>query len=282
MGKKLLEAARSGDLTGLRKIAENKGSLMDKGLGMLRSKPPLNSSDIRGKTALIYAATFGHRTIVEYLLSKPPKDVDVNAVDDTKKTALHHAVKRRGYAQSEIVDLLLQKRALLEAQDHNGCTPLMFAVANGDEAVTRGLLKALANVNAKDVEGNGPLDYAVNFGQSLMAQLLRDAGAEAAEHSATEEEGEGDDDEDEQSAEPETAHPFSGHTSPANRESPQAATSATAAADIVEDEDDDVESVELAARAAAAASTPAKKSKKKKSVKHGEDAGDFNPPPREG
>ena len=34
-----------------------------------------------------------------------------------------------------------------EARDHNGCTALMFAVANGNEAVTRRLILAQANVN---------------------------------------------------------------------------------------------------------------------------------------
>jgi len=32
--------------------------------------------------------------VVEYLLSKS-KDIEVNAVDDTDKTALHHAARRQ-------------------------------------------------------------------------------------------------------------------------------------------------------------------------------------------
>merc|ERR1739848_614525 len=107
-----------------------------------------------------------------------PKDVDVNTTDDTQKSALHHVAKRRGYGQAEIAQLLLEKMARIEATDQNGCTPLMFSVANGDDAVCRTLIKHLADVNAKDVEGNGPLDYAKNFSQSVIGQLLRDAGAE--------------------------------------------------------------------------------------------------------
>merc|ERR1712060_694955 len=97
----------------------------------------------------------------------------------------------------------------MEAADHNNCTPLMFAVANGDEAVVRRLVKSGANVNAKDRESNGPLDYAINFGQTVMAKLLRDAGAEARQPSDPSD-GEGAYSEDEeQEVEPETDQPAS-------------------------------------------------------------------------
>merc|ERR1712151_1241438 len=100
------------------------------------ARPNLNCSDIRGKTPLIYAAAFGHKEVVEFLVQYP--EVDVNAMDDTQKSAMHHASKRarknrdtpNDSVQAEIVELLIKQKAYLEARDHNGCTALMFAVAN--------------------------------------------------------------------------------------------------------------------------------------------------------
>mmetsp|Transcript_91797 Transcript_91797/g.259194 ORF Transcript_91797/g.259194 Transcript_91797/m.259194 type:complete len:1206 (+) Transcript_91797:117-3734(+) len=177
--KIILEAARSGDLEAIVKIVEGKASMMSR----FSSRPNLNCSDIRGKTPLIYAAAFGNKEVVEYLLSKT--EVDINAMDDTQKSAMHHALKRArrrreityDMVQAEIVDMLIRAKGYLEARDHNGCTALMFAVANGDETVMQTLLLANANVNVKDFEGHTPLDYATNFGHTSLVKILRAAGA---------------------------------------------------------------------------------------------------------
>jgi len=176
--KSLLESARSGDLESIKKMVEGGSGIMSK----FATRPSLNSNDIRGKTALIYASAFGNKDIVEYLVSK--SEIDVNILDDTQKSALHHASKRTrrrrgelGDTQAEIVNLLLHAGAYIEGRDHNGCTALMFAVANGDDTVTRALLDARANVNVKDFEGHTPLDYTRNFGHDNLTKLLRSFGA---------------------------------------------------------------------------------------------------------
>eukprot|EP00929_Paragymnodinium_shiwhaense_P115933 TRINITY_DN8509_c0_g4_i1.p1 TRINITY_DN8509_c0_g4~~TRINITY_DN8509_c0_g4_i1.p1 ORF type:complete len:1229 (+),score=336.65 TRINITY_DN8509_c0_g4_i1:129-3689(+) len=176
--KQILEASRSGELDTISKIVEGRVSMMSR----FQSRPNLNCSDIRGKTPLIYAAAFGNKQVVEYLLSK--SEVEVNAMDDTQKSAMHHASKRArkcrdgsDMVQAEIVAMLIKSKSYLEARDHNGCTALMFAVANGDDAVTNTLLAANANVNVKDFEGHTPLDYATNFGHTDLVQVLRTHGA---------------------------------------------------------------------------------------------------------
>eukprot|EP00927_Polykrikos_kofoidii_P084751 TRINITY_DN9024_c0_g1_i1.p1 TRINITY_DN9024_c0_g1~~TRINITY_DN9024_c0_g1_i1.p1 ORF type:complete len:1293 (+),score=335.19 TRINITY_DN9024_c0_g1_i1:146-3880(+) len=182
--KQVLEASRSGNLDAIKKIIDGRGSVISK----FQTKPNLDCSDIRGKTPLIYAAAFGNRHVVEYLLIK---QVDVNQSDDTQKSAMHHASKQgkrlreessgNDFAQADIVNLLIQAKAFVEARDHNGCTALMFAVANGSEAVVRSLIAAYANVNVKDFEGQTPMNYALTFGHSNLAQLLKDAGARCLE-----------------------------------------------------------------------------------------------------
>lgn len=178
--KALLEAGRSGHLDQVRSICEATDGLRARDDGRLN----LNASDIRGRTTLIYAAAFGNVEVVEYLLAQ--KDVDVNAIDDTQKSALHHASKKARTSpeetrQSEIIRCLVGASAYVEARDHNGCTALMFAVANGDDVATSILLDANANVNLKDYEGHSPLEYAVNFNHTDVAQLLRSHGAEENE-----------------------------------------------------------------------------------------------------
>lgn len=101
-------------------------------------------------------------------------------MDDTDKTALHHAARRSSTddeSQADIISSLLNAKAYIEARDHNGCTALMFAVANGNEAITRRLILAQANVNNFDYENHSCLNYATQFNQTKLVTLLKKAGA---------------------------------------------------------------------------------------------------------
>jgi len=141
------------------------------------TRPNLNASDIRGKTGLMYAAAFGNKDCVEYLVGKRP-ELDVNALDDTQKTALHHACKRsrrhrsdsNGDAQGQVVGILLDAGVALESRDHNGSTPLMLAAANGDEAVCKRLLEAKAEVNSTDFGGDSVMEYAKRYAQTAICR----------------------------------------------------------------------------------------------------------------
>merc|ERR1711870_147360 len=75
--------------------------------------------------------------------------------------------------------------------DHNGCTPLMFTVANGDIEVAQVMLEARSNINAKDFEGHTPLDYASHFGHAELMRIIRDLGGEGMEEDDGEEEDDG-------------------------------------------------------------------------------------------
>merc|ERR1711933_697393 len=90
--KGLLESACKGDLNALRKIAEGSTSMVSRLMSdsSRPDRPDLNCCDVRGMTALMYAATFSNKDIVEYLLGKT-EEVHVNALDLTQKSALHHA-----------------------------------------------------------------------------------------------------------------------------------------------------------------------------------------------
>jgi ankyrin repeat protein len=167
--KALLEAARAGDVDAFAKVASASGLLRSK-------KVDINGRDVRGKTALIYAAAFGHFAIVEWLLSQ--SSIQVNIVDDTHRSALHHVAKMAHYGQSpDIAEALLKAGAVSDLRDHIGCTPLMFAAANGAEDMAAILLDAGAAINMTDTEGYTAIDYAKSLNQDYMVQFLRERGA---------------------------------------------------------------------------------------------------------
>lgn len=69
-------------------------------------------------------------------------------------------------------------RGSMDASDENGVTPLMLAAKEGNDWAVKMLLKAGADVNARDKEGWTALMYAVRYQNSSdIVSLLRDGGA---------------------------------------------------------------------------------------------------------
>jgi hypothetical protein len=171
--KAFLEAARGGDLEVLKKASSSGGIISSK-------KIDVNCCDVRGKTPLIYACAFGNLSVVEWLVAKP--DINVNAVDDTQRSPLHHSAKMAHFGSApDIAKTLLNAGAIVNARDHIGSTPLMFAAANGAEDMATSLLDARATVNASDFEGCTPIEYAKSLMQDSMVALLREHGAQEDE-----------------------------------------------------------------------------------------------------
>ena len=82
----------------------------------------VNAKDKKGRTPLHYAATHGHKKIVELLIAN---GVDVNAKDDRDATPLHGAAS---VGHKEIAELLVAKGADVNAKvvsgPKQGLTPL--------------------------------------------------------------------------------------------------------------------------------------------------------------
>ncbi|CAJ1392522.1 unnamed protein product [Effrenium voratum] len=185
----LLASARSGDFSKFQEIAEAQIQMQDSDdlsptsptspASPARRRDNLDCCDARGRTPLMYASAFGNLSIVEYLLKKG--EVYVNAMDDTQKTALHHAAK---HCQAEIMQQLLGAGAMSEARDHNGCTALMFAAGTGDAEGLQVLLDKQANPNALDYQGNSALTYAQDFNHMKVVEKLIAAGAVDLEEDA--------------------------------------------------------------------------------------------------
>ena len=73
-------------------------------------------------------------------------------IDDNNATALTH-----GSHDKEIVKLLIQYNADVNAKRNDGYTALILAVKRKKEDIIEILLQNNANVNAKDEEGRTPL-----------------------------------------------------------------------------------------------------------------------------
>ena len=132
---------------------------------------------------------------------------NVNLIDDSGKSLLHHAVETR---RLKAVNWLIDEKVDLDIQDKEGNTALICAIKEGESAIARELIFKKADVNLKNkqgatalmwaafggniavmtrlIENNADLDMVASFGTALMcaieanqteaAYLLLDAGAD--------------------------------------------------------------------------------------------------------
>ena len=121
-----------------------------------------------GLTCLQEAAHNGHTEIVRYLVGL--KEVDVNAAENKKGTSLHLAAGRKF---PDVVQVLIDAGADIEAKNKKGRTPLHLASVGGDNLATvQMLVKAGANVSEVDGEGNRCLSIACPFGRTETVRYL--------------------------------------------------------------------------------------------------------------
>lgn len=146
-----------------------------------------------GDTVLMYAAESGSLDLVKLVLDK---GVDVNAKDTTGNTALRYAVGTKlgdlnddmhVYYEStgqsvdpEIVKLLIEKGADVNAENDLGQTVLMGAAKGRHPEVLRILVDKGAEVNLKDKEGHTALMHAARRGTLSGVKLLVERGADVS------------------------------------------------------------------------------------------------------
>ncbi|KAI9777862.1 MAG: hypothetical protein M1839_008539 [Geoglossum umbratile] len=159
-----------------------------------------DTPDSRGRTPLIEASNQGFDAMVELLIRG---NAAVGAKDNDGQTSLHHAVKNQHIGVIELL-LLCDERPLFE-QDLAGQTPLSIAMEQGYKeiikilnfydvddnggayallgATTAGnnrlsrLLRAGAQPDSKDKDGQTPLLWAAQKGHEADVKLLLEKGA---------------------------------------------------------------------------------------------------------
>lgn len=129
-----------------------------------------------GGTALHVASKHGHSEIVLLLLDHAAK-VDAQCGDSI--TPLHIAA-REGH--TKVAEVLLARGATVDAQDRYKRTPLHTAASEGHAGVAEVLLSRGADVNARDEDKRTPLHGAADRGYPEVIEVLCSYGAEVNAH----------------------------------------------------------------------------------------------------
>lgn len=126
------------------------------------TKHDLNQGDDHGFSPLHWACFAGRTNIVDMLLNVGAR---INATNMGDDTALHLAAS---HGHLECVNLLLKNKADVNALNEHGNTPLHYACFWGYQEIAELLLNHGAQANVANVEGDSPID---KCHKSLVARL---------------------------------------------------------------------------------------------------------------
>ncbi|MCE3255814.1 MAG: serine/threonine-protein phosphatase 6 regulatory ankyrin repeat subunit B-like [Rickettsiaceae bacterium] len=124
----------------------------------------------QGRAVLSYASASGNVEAVKaFLKSEIINSIDLNEPDNFGGTALHRAIIE---GHENIADLLIKAGANVDIENENGQTPLQLAATWGRTEVVRALLKFEAGINHKNKDGCTALHLAVEARQIEIVDLL--------------------------------------------------------------------------------------------------------------
>lgn len=116
------------------------------------------------ESPLMLAAIKGQMDLVKQLIAR---DADINKPG---WTALHYAASS---GQVEIMKLLLEKHAFIDAQSPNGTTPLMMAAMYGSPESVRLLLDEGADASMKNQQNMSAIDFAAQGRRPDAIEMLK-------------------------------------------------------------------------------------------------------------
>lgn len=132
-----------------------------------------NAVPSKPSSELVTASQRGDVARVRELLAAGGNANDVDP--DTGRSALHFAAREN---RAEVVAVLLDSKADINATDRTGKTPLTMAAENSAVDATKLLIARGADLNKRDQIGGTPLTWACGLGSAPTVKLLIDAGAD--------------------------------------------------------------------------------------------------------
>ena len=131
--------------------ALNVGALTSAEILARHPKINVNVRNAHGESALMLACLKGHVTLAKLLISR---QADVN---HPGWTPLHYAATG---GHVELIQILLEESAYIDAESPNGTTPLMMAARYGSAKATQLLIDEGADLEIKNQLGLTALDFA--------------------------------------------------------------------------------------------------------------------------
>lgn len=126
----------------------------------------VNFASRQNETPLMMACIKGHLDIARELIKR---GADVNREG---WTPLHYAASADMPKTLDIIKLLLEESAYIDAASPNGSTPLMMAAQYSSEAVVRLLLEEGADITLRNQRNMTAADFARLVDRQYMVELL--------------------------------------------------------------------------------------------------------------
>ncbi|XP_071199011.1 DNA-binding protein RFXANK isoform X1 [Salvelinus alpinus] len=155
------------DILSIHQLAAQ-GEVLQVATHLSKDSSLLNHQDERGLTPLMWAAAFGEKAMVDFLLEN---GADPSTIAWERESALTLA-SSGGYAV--IVKRLLEHGVDINAYDWNGGTPLLYAVRGNHVRCAEALLDKGADMNIEADSGYSPMALAVALGHKQVQKVLED------------------------------------------------------------------------------------------------------------
>ncbi len=126
----------------------------------------VNEASRQGETALMMACIKGHLALAKELILR---GADINREG---WAPLHYAASADTPQTVDIIRLLLDNSAYIDAESPNGTTPLMLAAQYSSEAVVDLLLKEGADIALRNQRGFTAVDFAQQADRQFMVERL--------------------------------------------------------------------------------------------------------------
>ncbi|XP_053740682.1 DNA-binding protein RFXANK isoform X1 [Synchiropus splendidus] len=144
------------------------GEVAQVAVHLSKDRSLLSKQDERGFTPLMWAAAFGEKAMVDFLLER---GANPKTMARERESALSLA-SSGGYV--DVVETLLRRGVDVNVYDWNGGTPLLYAVRGNHVRCVETLLAKGADMTVESDSGYNPMALAVALGHRKIQQVLED------------------------------------------------------------------------------------------------------------